>query len=126
MMVLSLVNGAPMKWIPLTHPEDLAAVNAASQERRVLIFKHSTRCGLSALALDRLEREWKSKDDSGFTVYFIDLWKDRDVSNAVEALYGIRHESPQALVIDAGACAYTDSHSGIRYTKLMTELKRAE
>jgi bacillithiol system protein YtxJ len=114
-----------MKWIALTHPEDLNALNEASREHPVLIFKHSTRCGVSSMALNRIEREWKPAHDRVYDTYFIDLWKHREVSNAVEEHYGIRHESPQALVIDAGTCVHADSHSAIRYGHLIAELDRA-
>jgi len=78
----------------------------------VLLFKHSTSCGVSAGALEALERDWRAADDV-HRVYFIDLWAHRDVSDAVETRYGIRHESPQVLVIDDGACTYTTSHRHI-------------
>lgn len=112
-----------MNWIHLTRPEELRAVNEASRQRPVLIFKHSTSCGISAMALARIERAWKPTDDH--TTYFIELRKNRDVSNAVEEQYGIRHESPQALIILAGQCVHADSHSGIRYDALVAELERA-
>lgn len=107
-----------MQWIPLTAPEQLAEVDAASQAGAVLLFKHSTSCGISRMALDRLERAWRSPNEAPMPAYFIDLWRHRDVSNAVELRYGIGHESPQALVIAQGRCVFDASHSAIRPEEL--------
>lgn len=114
-----------MRWIPITRPEHLLAVNEASREGAVLVFKHSKRCGISSLALDRLERAWKPADDKVFSAFFIDLWAHRDLSDAVAEQYGIEHQSPQALIIDAGKCVFAVSHSAIRYETVVAELERA-
>lgn len=110
-----------MEWIALTSPEELARVDEASRAAPVLLFKHSTSCGVSAGALEGLERDWRPVDDV-HTVFFIDLWAHRDVSDAVEVRYGVRHESPQVLVVDDGACVYTASHRGIRHAEVVQAL----
>lgn len=107
-----------MQWIPLTAPDQLVEVDEVSQQGPVLLFKHSTSCSISRMALDRLERAWRSPNDAPMPIYFIDLWQHREVSNAVERHYGIRHESPQVLVIHQGRCVYDASHSAIRAEEL--------
>ncbi len=97
-----------MEWTPLATIAELDAIDRLSAERPVLIFKHSTQCSISAGALDRMEA-----GAIGHPAYFLDLLAHRAVSDAVEARYGVRHESPQVLVIRAGKCVYQASHRAI-------------
>ncbi|MCB9170899.1 MAG: bacillithiol system redox-active protein YtxJ [Flavobacteriales bacterium] len=104
-----------MHWIPLNARAQLDVIDAASQERPVLIFKHSTRCSISFAALDRLERGWSDADDAHHPAWLLDLIRHRDVSNAVAERYGVRHESPQVLIIHRGRCIDHASHLMISY-----------
>ena len=84
-------------WKELTMQEQLDEIDSRSNSRPVVIFKHSTRCSISAMTLSRFERAYT--DDLSFEPYFLDLIAYRDVSDAIAERYGIRHESPQALLI---------------------------
>lgn len=104
-----------MHWKELTTLRQLDRIDELSNEKPVLIFKHSTTCSISKAALNRLEKDWTAADDAGRTAYYLDLWAHRDISDAVETRYGIQHESPQVLVIRNGACSYNSSHRKITY-----------
>ncbi len=104
-----------MNWKPLNTLAQLDEIDAASQEKPVLIFKHSTRCNISATALSRLERAWTSADDAAHTAYHLDLLAHRDISDAIAQRYGVEHESPQTLVIRNGKCVHVATHLGITY-----------
>jgi bacillithiol system protein YtxJ len=106
-----------MKWTELQHPGQLEKIDALSRTEPVLIFKHSTRCFTSADALDRLEREW---EDAGTSLrpFFLDVLQHRDISSAIAERYGVKHESPQALVIRNGECVRSQSHMKIRVKEL--------
>lgn len=108
-----------MRWNTLSDLSQLDTIDALSAAAPVLIFKHSTRCSISAAALNRLERNWKDEDDKKITPYFLDLLANRAVSNAIADKYGVEHESPQVLVIDNGKAVYNASHTGIAYQSLM-------
>ena len=56
-----------MIWKKLESEEQLEQLKTASQEKKVLIFKHSTRCPISSMALDRLERSWKNDEMESVT-----------------------------------------------------------
>ncbi|MBL4939967.1 MAG: DUF2847 family protein, partial [Lutibacter sp.] len=43
-------------WIPLTEMNQLAAITLQSSTKPILIFKHSTRCGISRMAFKSFER----------------------------------------------------------------------
>jgi bacillithiol system protein YtxJ len=108
-----------MNWNPLNTPEQLTEIDQASYRQPILIFKHSTRCGISSTALSRLERKWRAEDDLRLKPYYLDLLLHRDLSNEVASRYRVVHESPQVLVIKNGACAYSANHLGITYADLL-------
>lgn len=114
-----------MNWQPLTDLAQLDTIDAASAERPILLFKHSTRCNISSAALSRLERAWTEADDALHTAYHLDLLRHRDVSNAIAQRYRVEHASPQVLVIRHGRCVYHESHFGISYGDVMQALKHA-
>lgn len=104
-----------MNWLPLIAEKQLMDVDSLSNNpdvKAVLILKHSTRCSISSMALDRLERTWKLSEKEVPT-YFLDLLSYRNVSLAIEQHYGVPHESPQVLIIKNGKCIYVASHSDI-------------
>jgi bacillithiol system protein YtxJ len=109
-------QGLLMNWIPLTTQEQLETIKASSETEPVVIFKHSTRCSISAVAKARLERA-EAPDKINF--YYLDLIKYRGVSDAIETTFGVSHESPQVLLIKEGKCVYDESHSAIDMQELV-------
>lgn len=103
-----------MEYIELKDISQISQLkeHSTDQSKGVLIFKHSTRCAISKMALNRFERGWNfSKDE--FPVYFLDLIRHRDVSDAVSREFNVQHESPQILLIQGGVCNYSASHNAI-------------
>jgi len=111
-----------MKWTTLSEIAQLDAIDIASQQAPMLIFKHSTRCSISSAAIGRLERGWTPANDQDHSIYYLDLIRHRDVSNAIAQRYGVEHASPQVLVIRNGKCVYTESHFGIAYADVLAQL----
>ena len=107
-----------MNWIKLTSEDELNQIKTLSEQGKVLIFKHSTRCSISSMALSRLERAWKDDEMKGVKPYFLDLIAYRNLSNRIAEEFGVQHESPQVLMIEKGKCIYHDSHSGISYQEI--------
>src|SRR5437868_2805074 len=109
-----------MQWASLTDSHQLLHINTLSEQsatRAVLIFKHSTRCSISAMVLSRLENKWA--DNDSIPCYFLDLLKHRDVSDKIEADYNVKHESPQVLLIKNAKCSYHASHTGISVNEIL-------
>ncbi|MFC6222490.1 bacillithiol system redox-active protein YtxJ [Hymenobacter artigasi] len=100
-------------WLPLTQSDEITKLAQASHEQPVLIFKHSTTCSISAAAKGKIERQWA---DSGLTlpIYYLDLLRFRPLSAQIAEQFGVTHQSPQLLLIQAGECTYDASHMGIR------------
>lgn len=111
-----------MNWIPLKELDQLEVIDQASEEKPILILKHSTRCSISSAALSRLERAWTTDDDALHTIYFLDLLRYRMLSNAIAERYGVEHESPQTLVIQNRKCVHVDTHFGISYADTVAAL----
>jgi bacillithiol system protein YtxJ len=104
-------------WINLTNEEQLQEIKEKSNGRPQLIFKHSTRCSISSMAKNRLD---KSSRPEGMDFYFLDLIKHRNISNKISTEFNVYHESPQVLVIKNGESIYNESHSGINMKEITT------
>lgn len=105
-----------IKWNILSSIEGLEKLEEASNEKPAVIFKHSTRCSISLMALDRFERAYT--DDANFEPYYLDLIVYPEISNQIANKYEIRHESPQALLMVGGKIIYASSHSGINFNEI--------
>ena len=101
-------------WLPLTDSEQIIALAQASHTQPVLIFKHSTTCSISAAAKGKIDRQWADSGLADVPIYYLDLLRFRPLSAQIAEQFGIRHESPQLLLIQAGECRYDASHMGIR------------
>jgi bacillithiol system protein YtxJ len=108
-----------MDWQKLTDIKQLATIDEESKVIKVLIFKHSTRCGISAASLARIERTWKNEYGAGLKPYYLDLLSYRNISEAISKHYGIAHQSPQALIISNGKCFFEQTHNGIRLEEIL-------
>ncbi len=85
-----------------------------SGQQAVLVFKHSTRCSISIMALDRINRNWKPGTEEHFTPWYLDLLNYREISNRIASDTGVEHQSPQLLLIKDGKCIKAESHQAIR------------
>jgi bacillithiol system protein YtxJ len=112
-----------MNWIALTSESQLKDI-IANSEQPVMIFKHSTRCSISATALNRLERNWNDMEVAPLKAYYLDLLSYRPVSNQIANTLNVTHQSPQLLLIHQGKCVYNASHMDISYPELKRQLER--
>lgn len=110
-----------MNWLNLTEIEALDELIQSSVNQPFVIFKHSTRCSISAMVKDRLERQW-TNEDGGLPVYYLDLIRYRPVSDHIAFSLGVQHESPQILLINNGSCVYSVSHSAINAHELRLQI----
>src|SRR5918993_2514224 len=98
---------------PLQRIDELDQLLTESRQRPLLLFKHSYSCGISAEALDELMDHLNSdRQGPGAAVRYamVTVQTHRDLSNAVASKLGIRHETPQALMIRDGRVVWTASH----------------
>ena len=64
------------------------------------------------MAISGFESRWEGTDEE-MTLYFLDLLRYRELSNEIERITGVTHQSPQAIVIKNKEVVYAASHSGI-------------
>ncbi|ULC58465.1 bacillithiol system redox-active protein YtxJ [Flaviramulus sp. BrNp1-15] len=101
-----------LPWIPLNELPQLEFIETKSSTKTQVIFKHSTRCGISRMVMSQFVEAY------GFTekdldLYYLDLLNYRDVSNEVGYKFQVIHESPQILVIKNGVVVAHASHGAI-------------
>ena len=109
-----------VNWTELTDVAQLMEIAAISNEKPVIIFKHSTRCSISRMALKQFEREFDLNDT--VDAYFLDLIAHRDISNEIASTFNVYHESPQLILIRNGKAIYDVSHSDIDAAALKAKL----
>jgi bacillithiol system protein YtxJ len=102
---------------PLSHPAEVEAAVERSRRRPVWLFKHSLTCGISARAIREYERFVASQGDEADHL-LLEIQRARPASRAVEEATGVRHESPQALLLVDGRAAWNASHSRITVESL--------
>jgi bacillithiol system protein YtxJ len=112
-----------MEWKVIRDENELKEILRRSETLPQVIFKHSTRCSISSVAKNRLER---SSAPSGADFYYLDIISYRSISNKVAEVFKVHHESPQVLVIKNGECMYDESHMGIGMWEIEEAVKREE
>lgn len=111
-----------MDWIKLEEAAQLQEIKKKSAEKPVMIFKHSTRCSISSMALERLRKNWKAEDFDKITPYYLDLISYRDISHQIAREFGVFHQSPQIILVKDGMAIYDTSHMGISYPDIMSRV----
>jgi bacillithiol system protein YtxJ len=102
--------------------EELDTLLADSQTQPLLLFKHSYTCGISAEALDELI-EHLNEENPHVRYAMVTVQTHRDVSNAVSARLGVRHETPQALLVRNGRVVWSASHFRVNADSLSKALQ---
>ncbi|MDX1564104.1 MAG: bacillithiol system redox-active protein YtxJ [Phycisphaeraceae bacterium] len=77
----------------------------------VWLFKYSNACGFS-------ETQWRVFEQFGrsgrqYEAARVVVQKHRDVSDHIARRLGVRHETPQVLLVRGGRCLWNGSHSQI-------------
>lgn len=111
-----------MQWTTLTSEEQLAELIGRSQETPQVIFKHSTRCSISGVAFQRID---KAQKPEATDFWLLDVLTHRPLSQAVAQRFGVSHESPQVLVIKNGECVFDESHLGISMQEIASQVQAA-
>jgi len=99
---------------------DIAGLDQAideSRERPVLLFKHSRTCGISCEALDELHTH-VAEAPPGTAYKLITVQSHRQVSDELSVRFGIRHETPQAILLRDGRPVWNASHFRITAKEL--------
>lgn len=101
-----------INWIPLNSIEQLNEIKEQSKTASILIFKHSTRCGISSMVIKRFENLFTDEHQQ-LKVYYLDLLSYRNISDEVGYTFQVMHQSPQLLVIKNEVAVFDASHYDI-------------
>jgi bacillithiol system protein YtxJ len=104
-----------MNWRKLTSKSEFDEILMQSllEGSAFVLFKHSTRCMVSTMALRSFEAEY----DGDVQAYFVDLIKYRELSNHISEVTAVQHQSPQVLTVQKGEIIYSESHHRISGTQ---------
>ena len=101
-----------LPWIPLTSIDELNSIVDKSKVKTQVIFKHSTRCGISRMVINQFTGSY-NLTEKDLDLYYLDLLSFRNVSDEVGYKFQVMHQSPQLLVIKNGVVVANDSHGSI-------------
>lgn len=106
--------------IEVTSTLQLKSLLEENQRKTLFIFKHSTRCPVSAMAFAEFER-FSGKQQEVICA-FVKVIEHRDVSDLIAELTGVLHQSPQVFLFDKGELLWNASHSDIREESMAAHL----
>ena len=107
-----------MSEIPrVSRVDELEGWMERSRRAPVWLFKHSLTCPISATALREFE-EFAGEGAARNSCAVIEVQPARDVSTELARRTGVRHESPQALLLKDGEAVWHASHWQIRADSL--------
>ena len=107
-----------LPWIFLTSVDQLEEIESKSFEKPQIIFKHSTRCSISSISMNKFVKNYSIAQEDA-DLYYLDLLSYRELSNEVGYKFQIMHQSPQVLVIKKGEAVYDASHYAIQTDKIL-------
>ena len=95
-----------------------------SHHEPVWIFKHSLTCPISAAALAEYQ-SFAGEADGAAAHALIEVQNARQLSAELARRTGVRHESPQALLLRDGKAVWHASHWRIRADRLRRQAAAA-
>lgn len=116
-------NSLNFTWRTLEDISQLDAVEKLSEEKLVVIFKHSVTCGISNMVWHQFQNEIDFTNEH-IEMLYLDLLAHRDVSNEITRRFQVLHQSPQILVIKNGEVLHHASHSAIRLSNIRQYLPK--
>ncbi|HSK73725.1 MAG TPA: bacillithiol system redox-active protein YtxJ [Pyrinomonadaceae bacterium] len=102
-------------FIEINSTEELNEVFEESGRKPVVLFKHSLTCPISAGVYGEISRVEAD-------IYLVVMQMARNVSNEIASRTGIRHESPQAIVLKNGEPVYHASHYDVSAEEVSSKL----
>ncbi|MFK7832537.1 MAG: bacillithiol system redox-active protein YtxJ [Winogradskyella sp.] len=100
-----------LPWQPLVNVSQLNTITERSKTKTQIVFKHSTRCGISSMVMKQFVSAYDL--DANADLYYLDLLSYREVSNEVGYKFQVMHQSPQLLVLRNGVVVAHASHGAI-------------
>ncbi|NRA93559.1 MAG: bacillithiol system redox-active protein YtxJ [Psychroserpens sp.] len=100
-----------LPWQALTSVDQIRTISERSKSKTQVIFKHSTRCGISSMVMNQFVSMYDL--DANIDLYYLDLLSYREVSNEVGYTFQVIHQSPQLLIIRNEVTVAHASHGAV-------------
>jgi bacillithiol system protein YtxJ len=104
-------------------PEDETEIDGLLGEGCHVIYKHSFSCGTCMFAKIQVE-DVMSEYSGEAQFYFVEVRQNRSISNYIAQKTGVRHESPQILVIKNGDVLMHASHTAVQKSEILETLNK--
>ena len=111
-------------WNVLDDTGQVEKVIDLSKERPQLVYKHSNRCSVCMFAKSELEGSSEQLSEYA-DMHYVNVIGSREISDDLAERLGVRHESPQVLLLHNGKVVYHVSHGAIKSDKLLQKLRPA-
>ncbi len=108
-------------WEMITDSSQIPPILEASKKKPQLIYKHSHRCSVCFVAKGTLEQA-KEDIQQKADMNFVNVVNSREASNTIASELDIRHESPQAILVNNGEAVWYASHGSINAEALLDHL----
>ena len=106
-----------MNWIKIDSIDKLNELKEFSIDNNILIFKYSPNCAVNYVVRNLLEREW-NEGEMNMKTYLLDVISDKQISKLIESEFGIKHESPQVLILNKSKLLYSASHGKVLFSEI--------
>jgi bacillithiol system protein YtxJ len=95
-------------WSSLNSVEEWNKLKEDKSGISHVVFKHSTRCGVSSMAKKQFENGWEETEN--VELWYLDLLNHRDISKQIAEDTQVIHQSPQVVVMKNGTLIHDASH----------------
>jgi bacillithiol system protein YtxJ len=119
--MFGISRNIPDDWNILEDLSGFERLMDASEHCIQFIFKHSTRCGISSAAKNRISAlpEGFFGDGEGQPeLHYVDVIGNRQLSNLIAAELSVMHHSPQLIALSDRKVIWHGSHSEVRREKI--------
>lgn len=106
-----------MSLVKLSTTEEFK--QAVSENNKLFLLKNSTTCPISHAAFQEYQNFAAEQD---MPIFYLNVQEARPLSNEIAENYGVKHESPQALLFEKGELKWDASHYSITYAALNEQL----
>lgn len=104
-------------FLPVPDGDALTGLFERSRTEDVVLYLHDPFCPIS-------RRAHHEMSGGAGDVHIVDVSSHHDLSDTIEAVTGVRHESPQVFVLRDMKAAWSASHSGVRLDRLLAQVQR--
>lgn len=108
-------------WNTISESSHIEEILKKSDEKPQLIYKHSHRCSVCFVSKGNLEQASEDILDHA-DMHLLNVVNNRAASDTVASELGVRHESPQVILLNEGEVLWHASHGGIDADTILDKL----